>query len=144
MRKFLALVLLLVLMALPQGVLPESGEAADAGVGLIVFVWDPCGGCGMDNPGCGECKDMLMYHDTIKKQLGDRLYDGSLVYRMHNCKLTVNEEKYKEYLELFGREEDGLPAVFIGDAEDGVVLFGVEKLETVAEVLDQYLAGETE
>ena len=40
---------------------------------LRIFVYDRCGGCGADGPGCGNCDEIGRLHGIVKETLGDRL-----------------------------------------------------------------------
>lgn len=114
-------------------------------VELTVFCFDLCGGCGVDSPGCGNCQDIVRYHGIIKGQLGNRLYDGTMLYRILNCRLEANDRSYDAYYAAYGIPQElygYLPVVFIGDEEHGVYLGGEPMLDYVGEYLDRYLAGE--
>ena len=114
-------------------------------VELSVYLYDECGGCGANNPGCGECRLIDRYHGIIKKQFGDRLYEGGIEYRMFNCRLDVNDLRRVEKSALFGvpgRLRNARPITFIGSDGDGVYLPGEETLNYAGEALDRYMAGE--
>jgi len=126
---------------------PES--AGDTGddttvIPLHIYLDDRCGGCGVDSPGCGNCEDMVTYHGIIKAQLGDRLYDGSIEYRMLNCRLLANEERYEEAAAAFGVPDElypWLPTTFIGQPGHGLYLVGEASLQIVGQTLDKLIAG---
>lgn len=123
---------------------PEAQDAAHA-VELTVFLFDNCGGCGTDSPGCGNCQDIVRYHAIIKEQLGDRLYDGTIKYRMYNCRIEAYDRMYDGYHEAYGMPQElygYLPCVFIGDAEGGVWLASEVMLDFVGEYLDKYLESD--
>lgn len=114
-------------------------------VELTVFCFDQCGGCGVDSPGCGDCQDIVRYHAIIKGQLGNRLYDGTMLYRILNCRLEANDRSYDAYSAAYGIPQElygYLPVVFIGDETHGIYLVGEPMLDYVGEYLDRYLAGE--
>lgn len=114
-------------------------------VELTVFCFDQCGGCGVDSPGCGDCQDIVRYHAIIKGQLGNRLYDGTMLYRILNCRLEANDRSYDAYSATYGIPQElygYLPVVFIGDETHGIYLVGEPMLDYVGEYLDRYLAGE--
>ena len=111
---------------------------------LYVFLWDRCGGCGVDAPGCGECRDTERYHLSIKEQLGDRMYDGTLTYRMLNCRYEEFRQQYAQFQESYGVQtewHDLLPAVFIGRDGSGVYMTGEAAIADVGEVLAAYEAA---
>lgn len=113
-------------------------------VELVVFLFDKCGGCGTDNPGCGNCKDMVKFHGIIKESLGDRLYDGTIYYAMHNCRVELNDAMYDEYFKRYGIPEDLYgyrPATFIGTPDGGLYLLGEQMLPYVQKYIDMYLEG---
>ena len=123
---------------------PESAAESEA-VELYVFLWDRCGGCGVDAPGCGECRDTERFHLSIKNQLGSELYDGSVTYRMLNCRYEEFRVQFDEFSERYGVQEEWrnlLPAVFIGRGGSGVYMIGEEAIEDVAEVLHAFEAAE--
>jgi hypothetical protein len=114
-------------------------------VELKIFCFDLCGGCGVDSPGCGNCQDIVRYHAIIKGQLGNRLYDGTILYRILNCRLEANDHSYDAYAAAYGIPQDlygYLPVAFIGDEEHGIYLIGEPMLDYVGAYLDRYLAGE--
>jgi len=116
-----------------------------APVRLTVYLYDDCGGCGANNPGCGECKDIDRYHNIIKKQFGERLYDGGIEYRMYNCRLDVNENNRLALGERYGVPEalrNVRPVAYIGGEDAGLYLPGEALLHYVGETLDRYAAGE--
>lgn len=137
--------LLALTMAFTPGMastVPNAQPAAPAP--LTIFLVDKCGGCGVDSPGCGNCEDTVIYHGVVKEQLGDRLYNGSIEYRMLNCKMLANDALADEYAEAFDVSDDvrkRLPLIFIGEAGNGVYIFGEEGLSIIAEVMDKYQAG---
>lgn len=114
-------------------------------VELTVFCFDLCGGCGVDSPGCGDCQDIVRYHAIIKGQLGNRLYDGTMLYRILNCRLEANDHSFDAYSAAYGIPQElygYLPVVFVGNEEQGVYLIGEPMIDYVGEYLDRYLAGE--
>ena len=122
----------------------EDAEAEEP-VDLYIFLWDRCGGCGVDVPGCGECRDTERFHLSVKDQLGARLYDGSLTYRILNCRYEENREKFEKFSTDYNVAEawfDYLPAVFIGRNGSGVYMVGEDAIEDVGATLDAYLGGE--
>ena len=112
---------------------------------LTLYIHDQCGGCGVDVPGCGDCKDMDLLHLLIKSQLGDRLYDGSIEYRMFNTRFTAQEQNRTLRSEQYGAPQ-GIrhirPVAFIGTQEAGLYLFGEALMPYVGGMLDRYVAGE--
>jgi hypothetical protein len=141
--KKLALVFLaLLLTQIPAA---ASVQEKPGPVLLTVYLYDKCGGCGVNSPGCGDCKDIVKYHGIIKKQLGDRLYDGTITYRMLNCRLLVYNDACSERAKLYGAPEDiqnVRPLTFIGAEDSGLYLPGTALLPYVGEMLDRYIAGE--
>ena len=122
----------------------ESATEAEAAFDLHVFILDRCGGCGVDNPGCGNCTDTGLYHTNIKNQLGDRLYDGSMNYRIFNCRYTDNVKLYQENYEKYGVYADlkgYLPTIFIGKDGVGVFLYGVPAFDVVGQAVEDYESG---
>jgi hypothetical protein len=114
-------------------------------VELTVFCFDQCGGCGVDSPGCGDCQDITRYHGIIKGQLGNRLYDGTMLYRILNCRLEANDRAYDAFSAAYAIPQElygYLPVVFIGDETQGVYLIGEPMMDYVGEYLDRYLTGE--
>lgn len=142
----LFLALLLTAASLPCFALAAGEEVpGEAPVDLYVFLWDRCGGCGVDAPGCGECRDTERFHLSIKDQLGTKIYDGSVTYRMLNCRYEEFRVQFAEFSESYGvREEwkDLLPAVFIGREGSGVYMTGEEAIGDIGEILTAYEAGE--
>lgn len=142
--------LLMAMVLLPAGYVGASEEAPAAAaaahdVELTVFCFDLCGGCGVDSPGCGDCQDIVRYHAILKGQLGNRLYDGTMLYRILNCRLEANDRAFDAYSAAYGvpKELYGyLPAVFVGDETQGIFLIREPMLDYVGEYLDRYLAGE--
>jgi hypothetical protein len=123
---------------------PEATERV-YDVEMYVFLFDKCGGCGVDSPGCGNCQDIVRYHGIIKGQLGNRLYDGTILYRMLNCRLEVNDHSYDAYYAAYAIPQDlygYLPTVFLGTPEGGVYLVGEKMLDYVGEYLDKYLTSD--
>lgn len=123
---------------------PAAMEKTGGTVELYVFLDDPCGGCGVDNPGCGNCEVIVRYHGIIKRQLGERLYDGTITYRMLNCRMEAHYEIYEKFFDDYGVYEElrgYLPTVFIGTEGKGVFMVGEESLEYVGEVLNAYADG---
>ena len=126
------------------GASPEATKSA-YDVELYVFLFDKCGGCGVDSPGCGNCQDIARYHGIIKGQLGNRLYDGTILYRMLNCRLEASDRSYEAYYAAYGIPQDlygYLPTIYIGTPEGGVYLVGEKMLDYVGEYLDKYLASD--
>jgi hypothetical protein len=141
--KSLALIsfILLLTLILPAATYPPYAEP----VLLTVCLFDRCGGCGSDNPGCGECKDAYRVHDIIKRQLGDRLYDGAIVYRILNCRYTENAAVCGKRGELYGVPPELLallPITYIGTDDTGLYLPGENMLSYIKEMLDRYINGD--
>ena len=140
-KRCLALMVILALCMLGTGTVAEEATPTD----IIIFLFDRCGGCGVDSPGCGECKDILKAHGVVKEQLGDRIYDGTLTLRLYNCRYKEYREMLAEYLATYAVEDeflDMLPMTFIGSKEGGIYLPGQDGIESICEMLDRYLAGE--
>jgi len=127
-------------------IVPIAGGSINAEPVLLhVYLFDRCGGCGSDNPGCGECKDVNRTHDTIKGQLGDRLYNGTIVYRILNCRYTANEIACKERGEQYGVPVELMnfrPITYIGTEDAGLYLPGDGLLPFAAEIIDRYIGGD--
>jgi len=141
--KRLALILLIFLLVWAVPVVADQDETGI--ILLTIFLFDRCGGCGSDNPGCGDCKDVNRVHDIIKAQLGDRLYDGSIEYRILNCRYSANDAACQERGALYGVPEDLLallPITFIGAMNNGIYLPGEALFPFVKEMLDRYAGGE--
>jgi len=141
--KHLALILSVFLLACAVPVAADQDETEK--ILLTIFLFDRCGGCGSDNPGCGDCKDVNRVHDIIKAQLGDRLYDGSIEYRILNCRYSVNDTACQERGARYGVPEDVLallPITFIGAPDNGIYLPGEALFPYVKEMLDRYAGGE--
>ncbi len=118
----------------------ESAEAPE----LSLFLYDACGGCGVDSPGCGNCEEMVRYHGILKKQLGDALYDGGLRYSMINYRYLGSADMYARYYEEYKVREDLygiLPIVFLGYPDDGVFIWGETGLDIVGEMVQLYKEG---
>jgi len=136
----------LIITALLLTQIPAAASARRAQpVLLTVYLYDKCGGCGVDSPGCGECKEIVKYHAIIKKHLGDRLYDGTIVYRMLNVRLLVYNgdcadrgARYGVPAELIGIR----PMTYIGSEDSGLYLPGEALLPHIGEMLDRYVRGE--
>jgi hypothetical protein len=123
----------------------KDGAEAES-VLLTVYIYDRCGGCGDNNPGCGECVETLRYHGIINEQLGDRLYGGPIVYRLFNCRLDAHEEARVTRGKSYGVPESLLhirPMIYIGDEAEGVYLPGEALIAYAGEMLDRYVAGES-
>ena len=124
--------------------LVDAPEATAEGVPvpeLCLFLYDACGGCGVDSPGCGNCEEMIRYHGILKKQLGDALYDGGLRYSMINYRYLGSDELYARYYEDYKVYEDlygVLPIVFLGYPDDGVFIWGEPGLSIVGEMVQLY------
>jgi hypothetical protein len=139
-----ALVLLALLLT-QLAPLAVQGEPAAEPIQLIVYLYDRCGGCGADNLGCGECKTTVKYHGLIKAQLGDRLYDGTIMYRTLNCRLLEHDRACEARGEKYGMPKDyyGVrPVTYIGGEDSGLYLPGEVMLPYVGAMLDRYAAGE--
>lgn len=122
----------------------EGGEVKGP-VFLIVYAYDQCGGCGVDGPGCGDCKDIDRYHAIIKGQFGDRLYNSGIEYRMFNCRILAHGEALRERCAAYGVPDDMLyirPMTLIGTEDAGLYLPGEDLLFYAGEMLDRYAAGE--
>ncbi|MGI6173036.1 MAG: hypothetical protein ACOYI8_03955 [Christensenellales bacterium] len=114
---------------------------------LRVFVYDRCGGCGADGPGCGDCDEVWRLHAIVKGALGDRLYDGSLEYTMPNCRMLLLLDEYEQYCDTYGVYDDlyGLfPAAFVL-REDGSGVFAVGEglLASIDVVIDAFERGDS-
>lgn len=113
---------------------------------LRIFVYDRCGGCGADGPGCGDCDELARLHAIVKDVLGDKLYDGSLDYTMPNCRMLLLLEEYEQYIanyhvydELYGI----FPAAFVlRSTGDGVFLIGEDALHWLDEVVEALERGD--
>ena len=150
-RRFILILITVALTAVPAlagtstrdlGLDIQPHEGVD--VEMVIFLFDKCGGCGTDNIGCGNCKDMVKYHGIIKEALGDRLYDGTIYYAMHNCRIELNDAMYDEYYKRYGISEDlygYMPATFIGTPDGGLYLLGEQMLPYVQKYIDMYLEG---
>lgn len=144
MKRFVGMIL--VCLALLNGIcgLAEVEEEAPP-IELKAFVFDLCGGCGADGPGCGNCREIVRYHGIFKGQLEDQLYDGTMVYRMLNCRLVVNRDAYTDCFEELELEQPlyGMfPTVFISCEGDTVHLVGESMLEYVGAVVEALKQGD--
>jgi len=122
----------------------EPSEPAEP-IRLTVFVYDNCGGCGVGLTGCGTCDIQDRLHFQIHAQLGDRLHDGTIRYRLHNTRLDIQNDMWIEHSERYGVSEElrnTLPVAFIGNEYEGLYLAGDDLMPFVQEMLDRYLAGE--
>jgi len=111
---------------------------------LIVYVYDPCGGCGVGQ-GCGECTEMARYAAMVVSQLGSLFRDGYVDYRMRNARIPSAEESRIARSKSYGIPEDLRyiwPTVFIGSEESGIYLLGEEMMPYIREMLDRYKDGE--
>lgn len=126
--------------------LPEPSPAAEREpVPLTVFVDDPCGGCGAEGRGCGDCENILRVHGAVKLQLGDSLYDGTFDYSMLNTQRSDLFQRYLGMAEDFGIPDElrnSLPAVFIGADGHGVYLMGEDAISLLEALAERFLAGE--
>lgn len=114
-------------------------------VHLTVFVYDSCGGCGVGMLGCGACDIQDRLHLQIRAQLGDRLHDGSIRYRLHNTRLDTHRDMHVDMIEHFNVTENLhsiLPIAFIGSEYEAFYLAGDDMVPFIQEKLDRYLAGE--
>jgi len=144
-RAFKKLSLIVLTMLLAQIPAAASVGQKRGPVLLTVYLYDRCGGCGVDSPGCGDCKDIVKYHGIIKRQLGDRLYDGAIVYRMLNCRLLAYDGACGERGARYGVPHEIQyirPMTYIGAEDSGLYLPGEALLPHIGEMLDRYAAGE--
>lgn len=135
------LVLLMALCIVPYSMAQEDELPTE----LTIFLYDRCGACGSNGPECGECKDTLRMHDMVKRKLGDRLYDGTIRYRILNCRMDANRALYEQMCDAFGVDAESrsaLPITFLGDASRGVYMVSEPMLEHVAEMLDRLVLSE--
>lgn len=145
LKRIMALLILVILLS-ACSVLAENAEPIDQPlpINLIIFLFDPCGGCGVSPSGCGNCEYTDETHGIIKKQLGDRLYDGSIEYRIFNTKFADNIELYNQYAADYSVEESQrgqLPMIFFGESALGVYARGQDAIERAGEILDEYIAA---
>ena len=114
---------------------------------LRICVYDRCGGCGADGPGCGNCDEIGRLHGIVKETLGDRLYDGSMLYTMPNCRVLVVLEEYKQYCKDFGVYDElygYYPAAFILRPDgSGVFAVGEEMMTSLGEIIDAFERGDS-
>ena len=124
----------------------DTGNTRPSGpVPLIVFMYDDCGGCGAGMQGCGTCDEMDRLHLIILSQFGNRLHDGSIVYRLFNVRDPIHEEtRMKRVLDFNVPEEYHrlLPIAFIGTEYDGLFMASFDLMPYVQEIFDRYVAGE--
>ena len=144
MKKTMLLSFILLLAAVPVF---ASCQKSPEPVLLTVFVYDLCGGCSsaVESVGCGECKDINRYHGIVRVQMGDRLYDGSIEYRILNCRENDNNDISDQRGRRYGVPEELLlirPMTYIGTEDRGLYLPGEDALHYVKEALDRYQAGE--
>ena len=143
-RAVKALALVVTALLLTQ--IPAAASVRRASPVLLrVYLYDRCGGCGSNTPGCGDCKDTQKDHGIIKKQLGDRLYDGTITYRMLNCRLLVNNAECGDWAARYGVPEEYLnirPLTFIGTEDSGIYLPGIQMLPYIGEMVDRYEGGD--
>ena len=136
--------LIILILLLTQ--IPAAASVRRPGpVLLTVYIYDRCGGCGVNSPGCGDCKDIQKYHGIVKKQLGDRLYDGTIVYRMYNMRLLAYQTEDEDRGARYGvpaELREIRPMTYIGAADSGLYLPGEALLPYVGEMLDRYEGGE--
>lgn len=144
MKRIVGMILLC--MALLNGISAWAEVEEDVPpIELKAYVFDLCGGCGADGPGCGNCSEIVRYHGIFKGQLGDQLYDGTMIYRMVNCRLVVNRDAYTacfEELELDQSLYGMFPTVFIGCESGTVHLVGESMLEYAGAVVDALKQGD--
>ena len=129
----------------PEQVLsdPEQISVPDR-VQIIVYVYDPCGGCGVGQ-GCGECTELGRYNAMVMNQLGSLFSDGYVVYRMHNSRILHFEENRIARSKRYGIPEELRliwPTVFIGTEDSGLYLLGEELMPYIREILDRFMDGE--
>ena len=146
MKKLIlaAFIILALLLTTASGVVIR-GPASP--VLLTVYTIDFCIGCSesSDGGGCGECREIVKLHTLIKKQLGGRLYDGTIVYRMYNCRNSELERASARHAERYGIPADLrriLPIAYIGAEGSGVYLPGEEAMQYIQVILDRYIRGE--
>jgi hypothetical protein len=136
---------ILICLAIVYMPLPLGAETIDATpLDLIVFLYDGCGDCGVNSPGCGDCQEIVRYHGIIKKQLQNKLYT-SVTYRMLNCRMLHNKEAYEQFFNDYEVEEKlygHLPTTFIGHGKHGVYLVGEPMLAYVGKVIEAYERSE--
>jgi len=150
MRKFKIVAMLVLVLALCAGMAYSEQETSetDNRVQFWIYLFDQCGGCGVDSPGCGNCKNMDRIHAEIKNQFGNRLYDGTMRYIMRNCRTEAYDREYDVLYTTFNIPEElygVMPAVFISrDGVYGVFLLGEECIPYAQEYFDKYLACETD
>ena len=132
---------------LPGSSGPVGSVESSEPVLLTVYIYDRCGGCSgsVETLGCGECKDTVTLHGIIKKQLGDRLYDGTIEYRLLNCRNSIHEEGCVRRGERYGVDEEWKyvrPVAYIGAEESGLYLPGENAMPLIKEMLDRYIQHE--
>jgi len=147
MKKIILFLLALIVLLLTQTASFAVNYENAAPVLLTVYLDDLCGGCSgsVNTIGCGDCKDTAKLHAIIKKQLGDRLYDGTIEYRMLNTRVQVNEETRLQWAQRYDVPAESRhirPAAYIGWPETGVYLLGDEAMVFVREALDRLVRGE--
>ena len=112
---------------------------------LIVYVYDPCGGCGAGVQGCGECLEMARINVMVINQLGSLFRDGYVEYRIHNSRSRYFEENRLARAERYDIPDDLQniwPTVFIGTEDSGLYLLGEDLMPYIREMFDRYMSGE--
>ena len=109
---------------------------------LTIYLFDQCGGCETEGPGCGQCKVMDRIQGAVRAQLGDRLYDGSIEYRTFNSRTKTHALGLVERRKLYGVPDEFasvIPITFIGTGESGLYLLGDALIPYIGEMLDRYI-----
>jgi len=147
MKKVILIMLVLVAIPFTQTASMAAVKKNSAPIMLAIYNYDLCGGCSgsVDTRGCGDCKDTVKLHAVIKKQLGDRLYDGTIEYRILNTRVRANEEARLQWGQRYGVPAESRyirPVAYIGWPDSGVYLLGDEAMKYVGEALDRLVRGE--
>ena len=113
---------------------------------LTIYVYDQCGGCETEGPGCGQCKALDKIQGMARAQLGDRLYDGSIEYRTYNTRTKAHALGLIERSARYGAPDElagVVPVAFIGTDAAGLYLPGEALMPHVGEMMDRYMGGES-
>lgn len=109
---------------------------------VTCYLYDPCGGCAGVLPGCGDCEVELALSNALSPLLQARRDSGQIVLRLRNTLDPVYEAEYREALQSMARADayNALPAFFLGEGADAVLLLGEESLSALPDAVDAALA----
>lgn len=142
MRKWIEFVLMGMLLLTGMTV---SAEEEAQPVKVMGFLYDKCGNCGVtvDKPGCGECTFYMEIFGKMKAELQPLIDSGDVVFDLSNVQMGIYRPEYFAYCHAFGVTADQewiFPHYFIGAPEYGMNISGLEAVDHLYELVEQYIA----